>query len=168
GAQMIAAPLTLLYVALTQALTAEGSRARPTNPGAIERFGWLILLAMVAAGVAALAIVALFDSSLAQLLGDSSTVSEPVLVAMVAFTIASAPGLAASGVLRSRDQAQQALYARLWSSAPFVAAVTIGAVVDGARGVAVWGTAAQVLTIPIWWRAVAKTRPTADDAAPPR
>ncbi len=159
GAQMVAAPVILLYVALTQALTAEGSRLRATAPAAIERFGWWILVAMVASGIACLVVVAGFDSRISQVLGDSADVTEPVLVPMMLFTLASAPSLAASGVLRGRDRSDRALVARLWASVPFAAAVLVGAAIDGARGAVTWGAAAQLLTIGIWLHAVVATRP---------
>jgi O-antigen/teichoic acid export membrane protein len=159
GAQMVAAPVTLLHVALVQALTAEGARLRLTKPEAIERFGWYALGAMIAGGVVFLGVVALGESTVLRLLGDSGPATGPVLFPMIAFTIAAAPALAATGILRSRDQSKRALRARLLSSVPFAVALVVGAVLDGARGVAIGGTVAQLLTAGIWWRAVVSTRP---------
>ncbi|MDH3706373.1 MAG: hypothetical protein OES57_09915, partial [Acidimicrobiia bacterium] len=91
GAQMVAAPVVLLYVALTQALTAEGSRVRESSAAAISRFGRWVLVAMAVAGGAATVAVAVAVEPISELFGDSASVVEPVLVPMMLFTLASGP-----------------------------------------------------------------------------
>ncbi|MEZ5374905.1 MAG: hypothetical protein R2733_00240 [Acidimicrobiales bacterium] len=159
GAQMIAAPLTLLFVALLQALTAEGARLRATDPEVIERFGRMVVGVMAIAGVVATAMVAVLGGQLVRALGESGAAARPVLVPMVVLSATSGASLAASGVLRSRDESRAAMHARLLASGPFAFGVIVGAILDGARGLAIGGSIANVVTVPLWWRAVVQTRP---------
>jgi len=149
GAQMIAAPMFLLFVAAVQFILAEEAR-RKNRVGAISlRLPLLALGAMLILGGIYWIVVVIAEPVVVRLLGDSGQVTVPVINPMMLFALTAAPGLVVSAVLRAKDQAMQALAVRLATSVFVVPAILYGAFSSGAAASMRYGGIAQLATMPI-------------------
>lgn len=151
AAQLVAAPVFTLNLGLAQLVLVEGLNLRWRGARIVVRFGRIVLLGMMAAGVAYWAIVVAWLGEVQVLLGATGPSARTVIVPLVLAAVLTGPSFAAGSTLRALGQVNQLLAARLLATAPLLAAVVAGAVLDGARGVAVWSVGAQLLTVPIWW-----------------
>lgn len=153
AAHMTAAPLQLLYIALAQFVIVETARVQRTRAAA-DRVGMAVGVTMGGLGAIFVLGAAIAGNSIASLLGETGPTVDGLIVPSMLVTLTTAPALLASSMMQTRGLAQRAARTRLIAAVPTLAAVVIGAKLDGAKGVLIWTTFAQVAMAPAWWLAL--------------
>ncbi len=155
GAMLAAGPLQFVLVALAQFLIVESARV---EPGRADRLGAVTALVAAVAGGGWLLVVGVGGDALESLLGDSGAAARAVVPAAVVMTIATAPGLLASSLMRTRGLAARAARLRVALAVPLLGALAFGAATTGATGVAWWTALVHAASAPVWWLALRRER----------
>lgn len=171
GGQILMGPLNIVFTGAALIAVPEGVRLLRRSQAGLVRGCVLISFVLAASAVVWGAMLSLMPSDVGtELLGDSWAGAEttilPLAVWLVAAGIVAGPAVG----LRVLGHAHRSLQLRVVIALAGIAAVVVGANLDGARGGA-WGLAlATAVSAAVWWREftiVTRQEPPAAPDVPP-
>ncbi|MFV0523552.1 MAG: hypothetical protein ACK5RL_03535 [Acidimicrobiales bacterium] len=151
AAQMVAAPLYMLFVGITQIVMTEGSRESGHGPDGVVRLARRALLFSIVASVLYLIVVFAGRDLLVTALGATGEASLTAILAMGVLAALTSPAAAATGLLRALRQPGLIVRARIITAFPIALSTLVGAFHGGAAGVILYGIGAQIVSLPVWW-----------------
>ncbi|MFV0260001.1 MAG: hypothetical protein ACK5PP_16310 [Acidimicrobiales bacterium] len=167
AAQMVAAPLYMLFVGITQIVMTEGAREPERGPAHVARLARRALLFSVLASALYLLAVFVGRDVIVAGLGATGEASMTAILAMGVLAALTAPAAAVTGLLRALQQPGLIVRARLLTAVPIGLSTLVGAFHGGAAGVILYGIGAQIVSLPVWWWVAKRGMRTASAATEP-
>lgn len=145
GAQMVAAPVHMFFLAIATFIVVEASRS-----GAIVKVARLAGLLMAAVGVGYLLFLLATNFIPEVMLGNAAVSAIPVIIPLAVHALLSSVSVICSSILKVQGETKRLIKLRMMSFIPESLAIAVGYYMGSASHMAICSAIALFIVLPLW------------------